>query len=218
MKKLSVALVALFLCGTTCTSFAQTSTKELMKARKELQKASKEQLNQRSSKAARKEAKALAKQGWMVAPGALPLEKQLERSYTMEYEINDDLTPKYIMGAAMSIGEHYDAARKQALQLAVEDLASKIVNEVTILVENSVANKQLTNEQAASITQTLSESKGLVSQRIGRTVVVTEAYRVKENTNKEVMIRIAYSSQQALDAAKEVARQEMAKSGGSAVW
>ena len=189
-----------------------------MKARKELQKASKEQLNQRSSKAARKEAKALAKQGWMVAPGALPLEKQLERSYTMEYEINDDLTPKYIMGAAMSIGEHYDAARKQALQLAVEDLASKIVNEVTILVENSVANKQLTNEQAASITQTLSESKGLVSQRIGRTVVVTEAYRVKENTNKEVMIRIAYSSQQALDAAKEVARQEMAKSGGSAVW
>lgn len=218
MKKLSVALMALFLCGTSCTLFAQTSTKELMKERKELQKASKEQLNQRSSKAARKEAKALAKQGWMVAPGALPLEKQLERSYTMEYDINEDLTPKYIMGAAMSIGEHYDAARKQALQLAVEDLASKIVNEVTILVENSVANKQLSNEQAESITQTLSSSKGLVSQRIGRTMVVTEAYRVKENANKEVMIRIAYSSQQALDTAKEVARQEMAKSGNSVVW
>lgn len=49
----------------------------------------------------------------------------------------------------MSIGENYDAAKMQALELAKQNLAGQIQTEVTALVENTVANKQLSQEQAA---------------------------------------------------------------------
>ena len=66
-------------------TFAQ-SAKELAKERKELMKASKAELNDKATKAARKEAKKLKKEGWTTAPGALPIEKQLDKSYLMQYE------------------------------------------------------------------------------------------------------------------------------------
>lgn len=60
------------------------SSKEIAKERKEIRKASKNELNDKASKAARNEAKKLGKEGWKAAPGALPLEKQLDRSYLMQ--------------------------------------------------------------------------------------------------------------------------------------
>ncbi len=81
------------------------SVKELAKERKELAKYSKSELNSKATKAARKEAKALKKAGWLVAPGALPMDKQLDRSYKMQYEYDENNYPSYIMGEAMSTGE-----------------------------------------------------------------------------------------------------------------
>lgn len=78
------------------------SVKELAKERKELAKYSKSELNSKATKAARKEAKALKKAGWLVAPGALPMDKQLDRSYKMQYEYDENNYPAYIMGEAMS--------------------------------------------------------------------------------------------------------------------
>ena len=173
----------------------------------------KNELNNKASKAARKEAKSLTKQGWVVAPGALPLDKQLDRSYNMQYEFDENLLPRYIMGEAMSIGENYDAAKMQALELAKQNLAGQIATEVTALVENTVANNQLTAEQAASITQTVSASKNLISQNIGRVVPVVEVYRVKGNKNKEVLVRIAYSTELSMQAAKKIIREELEKKG-----
>lgn len=188
-------------------------TKEQRKERKEMSKMTKSELNGRASKAARKEAKRLAKEGWQVAPGALPLDKQLDRSYNLQYEIDESLLPRYIMGEAMSIGENYDAAKTQAIELAKQNLAGQIATEVTALVENTVANKQLAAEQAASITQTVTASKSLISQSIGRVVPVVEVYRVKNNKNKEVLVRIAYSTDMAMTAAKKVIRDELEKKG-----
>ena len=107
MRKVMIALMALMM-GTATVS-AQT-TREIVKERKVLAKASKSELEKKASKTARKEAKKLKREGWQVAPGALPLEKQLDKSYMMQYEYDEDLFPKYLMGEAMSIGENYDAA------------------------------------------------------------------------------------------------------------
>lgn len=68
-------------------------------------KSSKSELTQKATKVARKEAKKLSKEGWTTAPGALPIEKQLDKAYMMSYEYDDNMFPKYIMGEAMSIGE-----------------------------------------------------------------------------------------------------------------
>lgn len=171
------------------------------------------ELNEKASKAAKKEAKKLAKEGWVVAPGHLPLEKQLDRTYQLQYEINENGEPKYIIGDAMSIGESYDAAKFQATELVKLDIASKIQADMTELIENTRANKQLNDEQAASIIESLGASKSLVSQKIGRINPIVECYRTKQNRNKEVRLMVAYDYQKALDAAKAAIRESLEKKG-----
>lgn len=206
MRKLFVCAFA-FLCLTANVS-AQTA-RDIRKERQEIRKASKSELNEKATKTARKDAKKLKKEGWITVPGALPLEKQLDKSYMMQMEYDEDMYPKYLMGEAMSIGENYDAAKMQALELAKQNLASQIQTEVTALIENSVANKQLANEDAASVTQSIMGAKNLISQSIGRTIIVMECYRVKTNKNKEVLVRIAYNGAMAKAAAKRAIQDEL---------
>lgn len=194
------------------SSSAQIS-KEQIRERRELTKVSRSELNDKATKAARKEAKALKKEGWTVAPGALPLEKQLDKSYLMQMEYDEDMYPKYLMGNAISIGENYDAAKMQALELAKLDLAGQIQTEITALVENTVSNKQLKAEQAVSVTQSVMSAKDLISQSIGRTITVVEVYRTKNNKNKEVLIRIAYNGNMAKAAAKKAVREQLEEKG-----
>ena len=211
MKRL-VLLAALLLAVGTGMTYAQ-SAMELAKERKELVKASKKELNEKATKAARKEAKQLKKVGWTTTPGALPLDKQLDKSYQMQYEYDVDMFPKYIMGEAMSIGTNYDAAKMQALELAKQNLAGQIQTEVTALIENTVANEQLSAEQAESITKSVMASKNLISQSIGRTISVVECYRTLQNKNKEVLVRIAYNSDMAKQAAKKAIREDLKSKG-----
>ena len=145
MKKILFIMSLCLLAGTSM-SYAQLS-KEQLQERKEIKKLSKAELNEKATKTARKDAKQLQKEGWQTAPGALPIEKQLDKSYLMQMEYDEDMFPKYIMAEAMSIGENYDAAKMQAIELAKQNLAGQIQTEVTALIENTVANKQLEAEE-----------------------------------------------------------------------
>lgn len=210
MKRLFVLAMGLIIaCG---AGFAQ-SAKEIKKERQTISKMAKSELNAKVSKTTKKEAKRLKKEGWVVSPGALPLEKQLERSYLMEFEYDANQYPKYIMANAQSIAENYDAAKTAATSLAITNLAGQIQTEVTALVENTVANKQLDPEDAASITETVMASKNLISQSIGRVITVIECYRILPNKNREVMVRIAYNGEMAKEVAKKAVRQELEKKG-----
>ncbi len=211
MRKLFLMVTMCLLAGTTM-SFAQLS-EEQQKERKEVMKASKAQLDEKATKAARHEAKRLEKEGWQTAPGALPIEKQLDKSFLMQYEYDDEMYPKYIMGEGMSIGGNYDGAKMQALELAKQNLAGQIQTEVTALIENTVANEQMSAEDAASVTRSIMASKNLISQSIGRTVTVIEIYRILKNKNKEVMVRIAYNGDMAKKLAKDAVRKQLEKDG-----
>lgn len=184
-------------------------TEDQIKERKENRKLTKSELNEKATKLARKEAKALAKDGWEVMPGQLPLEKQLDRAYNMEMEVGEDMFPKYVYGDATSIAENYDAGKLQANELAKQNLAGMIQTEITALIENSVDNKQLSGEQAASVAKTISASKNLIAQSIGRLIPVMECYRTTSNKNKEVRVRLAYSDKMAKEAAKIAMREEL---------
>ncbi len=210
MKKvLFVAMAMLLACP---ASFAQDA-KQIRKERQTISRLAKSELTSKVDKTTRKESRRLKKEGWAASPGSLPLEKQLERSFRMEYEYDTNLFPKYIMANAQSIAENYDAAKTAATSLAITNLAGQIQTEVTALIENTVANKQLSPEDAASISQTVMASKNLISQSIGRTLVVVECYRILRNKNKEVMVRIAYNGEMAKQAAKKAIREELAKKG-----
>ncbi|MDR2086639.1 MAG: hypothetical protein LBP72_05630 [Dysgonamonadaceae bacterium] len=211
MKRLLVLLVVV---GAMVLTSAVVVNAQSQKERQEALKQRKDELNKKSSKAARNEAKKFVKEGWLVSPGALPLDKQLDRSYLMQLEWDESgLYPKYFMSEAMSIGENYDAAKLQALELAKQNLAGQIQTEVIALIENTVANKQLAAEQAASITESVMASKNLISQSIGRVIPVVEAYRTKSDKNKEVLVRIAYNSQVAMEKAKKAIRQDLEEKG-----
>lgn len=186
-----------------------TQAAEQTNEKQEKTEQAQKELNQKASKAARKEAKALVKDGWTTAPGAIPLEKQLDRSYIMQMEVNSDLTPAYIMGEGMSIGESYDAAKVQALALAKQQIASSMESEIAAMVNSELANRQLSGDDAATISEVVQKSKSIFSQHLGRVLTVVECYRTLSNKNKEVLVRIAYSSEEAAKNAKESVYEEL---------
>jgi len=215
MKKFLMVATALIVAFGTCFAVDKSELKEIRKERQLVRKMSKKELNEKATKDARKQAKVLKKAGWIVSPGTLPLEKQLDRAYLMENEFDEDLFPKYIMANAQSVGGNYDAAKTAAQSLAITNLAGQIQTEVTALVENTVANKQLEEGDAVSITETVMSSKNLISQSIGRTLTVVECYRDLKNGNKEVLVRIAYNGEMAKKAAQKAVRDELEKKGGN---
>ena len=213
MKKQVYYLISILIfCSGICTAqITQLQKKE----HQEITKASKKELNEKASKAARKEAKRLSKDGWKAAPGALPLEKQLDRAYLMQMEYDEDGFPQYIMAEAMSTGGNYDAAKMQALELAKQNLAGQIQTEVTALIENTVANEQMDKGEAASITRSVMAAKNLISQSIGRVVPVVETYRAINSNHREVLVRLAYSQEMAKAAAKKAVKKELEERGDS---
>lgn len=88
MKHFMLVCALLF---TAFTMFAQSS--DVYKERRELMKMSKSALNEKASKAAKKEAKKYVKEGWEVAPGALPIEKQLDKAYMMQQQYDESMFP-----------------------------------------------------------------------------------------------------------------------------
>lgn len=208
---LLMTAIMLFSFATICSA-QEKSYKDFMKERKEMQKFTKDQANEKASKDARKAAKQLQKEGWKVAPGGLPMEKQLDRIYEMQYEM--DLStgfPKFIKGEAMSTGGNYDAAKMQAVNLAKIELAGNISTEVAALIDSRVENNQLNPEEAVSATESVMAAKSLIQQKIGRTIIALELYRDMKNKNKEVRVIVMYNSDMAKAAAKDAIREEMNK-------
>lgn len=198
-------LITLILLVLIVSSISAQTQVEIMRERQWIMQQTKQELDKKVSKETKKEAKRLKKEGWTVAPGALPLEKQLERSYLMQYEYDVNLFPKYIMANAQSIGENYDNAKTTAMAWAITNLAEQIQTEVVAVIENTMINQQIAAEDASSITETVMASKNLIAQSIGRVITVVECYRVLDNKNREVMIRVAYNG----DIAKQTLCEEL---------
>lgn len=205
MNKFKIFTV-LLMCAIVQIAWAQSVNKAQLDQLKQ-------DLKEKSTKEARKEAKKLKKDGWVVTPGSLPLERQLDRSYLTIMETDEDQNPVYITGEGQSVGENYDAAKMQAMELARQQIASKIGSETTALIDNLVGNKQLGAEEAATVTTLLSEGKTIISQKLGRVVPVVECYRTLKNNNKEVMIRLATKESAIREVMKGYLRDEMEKKG-----
>ncbi len=161
-------------------------------------------------KDAGREARQLEKEGYYVPPGALPMEVSLTKSYQMQFKTDDQGYPLYITGEAAAIGGTKIAAKNQAMEAAKLELASKIESNIAALTEQSIANEQLTQEEAASITETVTAAKNIISQKLGRVIVLFEAYRDK-GRNVESLVRIAYNQKMANEVTKEAIRDELRK-------
>jgi len=177
--------------------YAQTTAKEANK-----------EMKSKAYKQARKEAKKLKKQGFYVAPGALPMEKQLEKAWQKQYLENEEGYPVYIVVSGNSVAETQTAAKLQATETAKLNIAGNIATQVAAIIENNIANEQLNNEDAASVTKTIGAAKNLIAQELGRTIVLVEMYK-KIDKNVEANIRLAYNEEIGKEIAKKVIRKQL---------
>ena len=185
MKRALIFAALLALGGLQVSQVCAQTAKDLAKERRTISRLSEQELNSRATKAARQEAKRLKKDGWLVSPGALPMDKQLDKAYKMQFEYDDNAFPKYLMGEAMSTGQNYDAAKVQALELAKLNLAGQVQTEITALVENTVSNSQLDAGEASSIVETVNASKNVISQSLGRVIPVMECKNAVKQSLEE---------------------------------
>lgn len=210
MKKIITILTATLVM---CSLASAQQNQDVIKAHKAEARQSKSELNQNVSKYAKKEAKKLTQAGWVVAPGILPIEKQLDKSYMMRYEYDETGLQKYVFGQGTSVGSSYDAAKMQATNNAKIELAGNIETQVTALTESTLGNSQISPDQAASINEAVQSSKSLIANKLGRIIPVVECYRQLNKNSVEVQVHIAYNTKMAMEAAKEIVKKKLEEKG-----
>ena len=198
MKKLIIAITFIFAATAIMPLMGQSTAKE---AEKDLKK--------KSMKMARKEAKKKKKAGYYVAPGALPMDKQLEKAFIKQNMEDDKGYPTYIVASGNSVAGTQTAAKLQATETAKLTLAGTISTNVAALIENSIANEQLTREEAATVTKTVAASKNIIAQNLGRVIPLVEMYKNIGSDNIQCDVQIAYDSKTAMDMAKQVIRKQL---------
>ncbi|MBV6644972.1 MAG: hypothetical protein KI790_05965 [Cyclobacteriaceae bacterium] len=197
MKNLALGMLALLLIGISFDGVAQKKERQLKK-----------QVKAKAVKEARKEAKKFRKDGYAVAPGALPMDKQIEKAWTRQYETDDNGFPLYIVASGKSIAESTAAAKLQATELAKLELAGTISTQVGALIENSISTNQLSNEDATSVTKTVGASKNVIAQELGRVLPLFEIYK-NVGKNVEANVRIGYNTKLAYEMARKTLKEKL---------
>jgi len=201
MKHASLFII-IFMLGV----FASTMTHPAYADREDRQLT--RQIKKKAVRKARKEARKFRHKKWYVAPGALPMDKQVQKSWELQYMEDEDGYPLYIVAMGNSVAETQSAAKLQAMELAKLELAGLVQTNVAALIENSVANSQLNNEEAASVTKTVAASKNIIAQEIGRVITLFEIYK-KIDKNVECSVRIGYNTDIAIETAKKTIRKKL---------
>ena len=177
-------------------------------ASKDASKTARKEIKKKAVREARKEARRYKRQDWYVAPGALPMDKQVERAWEKQYLQDENGYPLYLVATGNSVAETQAAAKLQSMELAKLELAGLVQTNIAALIENSIANNQLNAEDAASVTKTVAASKNVIAQEIGRVDVLFEIYR-RHDMNTESTVRIGYRTDMAMETAKKAIRKQL---------
>ena len=161
-KMMSLILVIIFM------NAVATAQEKSVVPDKKTQKATTKEIE----KNAKTDAKKWKKDGYTNPIGTPTLEMQFKKSWTYQSEYLESGHPKYIIGAAQVTGETATAAKMQAIQAAKLNIAEQISSEVALLVNSIISNQQINQEEAASVTKTMTDSKSLVAQTLGRTITL----------------------------------------------
>ncbi len=184
----------------------ELTNKERRQIKKEL-KESRKSLYQKSERAIRKEAKKLTKEGWKSMD--LPLDKMIQRRNEKLWQDDAAGYPKYIHSSVTATGGSYAAANTSARTQAIVDLASQIQSTVAAMIDQSIANDETSPEMGASISQTLSDAKIIVAQKLGRIVNTGTMYRLQNKKVYEVRSTYIYDMRQAADLVEEAVMETL---------
>ena len=203
---ISAIAAAGMLMATTGISAQEVATKKDYRKIEKHEKFLNKQVKDRAIKDARKEARKLEKQGYRAPVGKLPIDKQLEKAWQCQYEMDSDGYPFYFIATAKTTGSNYSAAQI--------DLAGQIQTRVSQLIEAKVANDEISSEEAVSLNSFVSASKNVISNTLGRVLILVEIYRVAENGNNEVQVTLGYNSKLATQEAIKAVQKSMDEEAG----
>ncbi|TAE52028.1 MAG: hypothetical protein EAZ89_09165 [Bacteroidetes bacterium] len=200
--------------GFSQPAFAQKEEKEASpkKQRKEWQREEEtliEDIKSSAIKEARKEGKRLEKDGFMVFPGSLPLDKQLQNVWMRQYQENPDGSAKYLFADGNGVGKTQTAAEMQAMEAAKLQLAGQISNEVNQIIEAKIANDQIDRESGNSLTKFIAGSKNYIVQNLTYVKPVFKVYRNVGKQDMEVVVKMYYSLDEAMAAAEKALQQKV---------
>lgn len=163
------------------------------------------------SRDTKKEAKRYNKDGFVIFPGNLPIQNQLDKSYQMQTQVDDEGFPKWIVANGSSVAQTQAAAEMQAIELAKNRLVGLLETNMKAVIESDVSNNQLSQSDAASITKTIEVSANRVSKKLQRVNPLFKVYReVKKNIEVQVLIGYSYdlARKAMLDEAKLILQEE----------
>jgi len=211
MKKVIKILGIILMVSIAFNLNAQTTKQEkkVQKEQKKEQKEVKSALYDKADKDARKEAKRLQKEGWKTM--GLPIDKQLETAWLKSFETDPSGYPRYIVVTTQVVANTVSAAQMQAENLAKVRIAGAIQTNVASLVDMAVANQEISQIEAASITKVVENSKNIVAQKLGRVVKVFEIYRPKPNNSVELRMAMTYDMKSAMSVAQQIILDELKK-------
>jgi hypothetical protein len=199
----------------TNNTVAQTKkeVKEEIKAKDAKEDDLKGKIKERAGRSARREAKKYTRDGYLVSPGALPIDKQLEAAWMKSYDTDAKGFPIWFVANGKAIGESYTATKNQALNVAKSELAGLISTNVAGMAKNTIGNEQLSAQEATSIAKTIDASINLIAQELGQVLPVVEIYKNLPNKNVQVDVRIFYNIEMANETAKKIIRKKLEEEG-----
>jgi len=209
MKKVTKILGIILMVSIAFNLNAQTTKQEKqeIKAQQKQQKEVKSDLYKKTGKDARKEAKRYTKEGWKTF--GLPIEKQLEERWMKQYEKDASGYPRYIVASSQVTANTISAAQMQIENVLKVRIAGMIGTNIASLADIALANQELSQKDAASITKAIENSKNIVSQKLGRVVKVFEVYRPMPNNNVQLEVSMMYDMRAAMAIAKQAILDEL---------
>lgn len=204
MKRIYL-LISIFLLGIITISCSSQKGSTVITSDKDALSS----LEEKAIKLARKQAKKYKKEGWQVSAGALPMDKALENSWKKQYITDENGDPRYITADGNAIGGNRNASEAQAIDMAKFQLAGLLETRISGLVSQNIANTELKDEEAESVSELVQNSKNIIAQELGYVNPYFKMFRRLKNGNVEVSVKIFYDSKQSLKIAKRRVKKEL---------
>ena len=209
MKKATKILGIILMVSMALNLNAQTTKqqKQENKAQQKQQKELKSDLYKKTPKDAQQQAKKFTQEGWKTF--GLPIEKQLNEAWMKMYEKDATGYPRYIVASTQVVANTVSAAQMQVENVLKVRIAGMIATNVASLADVALANQEISQKDAASITKAIENSKNIVSQKLGRVIKVFEIYRQMPNDNVELRATLIYDMKTAMNLAKQIILDEL---------
>lgn len=165
--------------------------------------------NVKAIRKARKEARQYKRDDWSVAAGALPMDMMFEKSWTYQLAESKPGRKKYIWADQTATGQTHAGAKMQAIELAKVDLASQIEAEIISLTEASVANQQLTRDEAQTIQKVVQGSKSIVTQTLTNVEPTVLIYKDIGDNNVQCKVMLFFDKEDTVEQAKKKIKKKL---------